>query len=97
MRKELLTDRDDLFVVHNFLSPAECDSYVARSEAVGYGAATINGPSGPVIHKGMRNNERVMLDDPALAAALWARLTPMVPGRRGTNRHSLGLNERFRF
>ena len=49
MRKELLSQRDDLFVIHDFLSPEECEGYIALSESVGYGDAPINSFNGPVV------------------------------------------------
>lgn len=96
MRKELLTDRDDIFVVHDFLTPEECERYIARSEAAGYGDAPINSLGGPVIRKDFRNNERVIIDDFSLAADLWLRLRPFVPDSRGSWK-AAALNERFRF
>jgi hypothetical protein len=97
MHKALVNNLDDVFVVRGFLSPAECEHHVARSEAVGYGDAPINTFSGPLVNKKMRNNDRVILDNPALAAELWDRLRPFVPATRGTNWHAVGLNERLRF
>jgi hypothetical protein len=96
MQKQLVNDLEDAFVIRGFLSPAECERYVALSEGVGYGDAPINTFSGPVVNKRMRNNERVMLDDPALAADLWGRLRPFVPEACGQWR-ACGLNERLRF
>ena len=96
MRKELLTARDDVFVVRDFFTPAECARYIALSEEAGYGDAPINTLAGPQVNKRMRNNERVMIDDPQLAAALWKRLAPLVPAERGSWR-ACGLNERLRF
>jgi predicted 2-oxoglutarate/Fe(II)-dependent dioxygenase YbiX len=46
--------------------------------------------------KQVRNNDRVMIDDPALAAAIWERLKPHVP-ERSQFWTPCGLNERFRF
>jgi hypothetical protein len=97
MQKELIHNLDDVFVVRGFLSPEECEHHIARSEAVGYGDATINTFSGPRINKDMRNNDRVMIDDVELAAALWERLRSFVAPKRGTNWHAAGLNERFRY
>jgi hypothetical protein len=97
MRKELLNDLEDVFVVREFLSPAECEHYIALSESIGYGDAPVNTFGGPVVNKEMRNNERVMLDDPALAAELWERLRPFVAPRRGPHWQAAGLNERLRF
>jgi hypothetical protein len=81
MQKELLTDRDDLFVIRNFCSGEDCDALIARTEEFGYGDAPIMTPAGPVVNKGMRNNERVMFDDVRLADELWIRLGPLVPER----------------
>src|SRR5262245_33222544 len=96
MQKELVNDLEDVFVVRGFLTPVECERHVAASEAAGFGDAPINTFAGQVVNKAMRNNERVMVDDPALAAGLWGRLRPFVPPRRG-GWEALGLNERFRF
>lgn len=96
MTKTLLTQRDDVFVVRNFLSPSECERYIALSEAAGYGDAPISTFAGPVMNLKMRNNNRVMIDDHASADELWAKLEPHVPSPRG-RWQACGLNERFRF
>lgn len=96
MTKTLIDGRDDVFTVHGVLTAAECADYVARSEAAGYGDAPISTFTGPVVNKKMRNNERVMVDDPATAAALWEKLRPLVPERFGSW-VAVGLNERFRY
>jgi hypothetical protein len=95
-RKELLTGRDDLFVVHDFLSPEECAHFVALSESAGFGDAPISSLSGPVMRKDIRNNDRVMIDDPRLAAEMWARLEPFLGDLKGFW-VPVGLNERWRF
>jgi hypothetical protein len=96
-RKELLADRDDLFVVHDFLSPEECERHIALSESVGYGDAPITGMGGrQVMRKDIRNNDRVILDDPQLASAMWERLRPFFPERLQFW-VPMGLNERWRF
>jgi predicted 2-oxoglutarate/Fe(II)-dependent dioxygenase YbiX len=96
MRKEFLAERDDLFVIHEFLSPEECARYIARTEGVGYGDAPISTMSGPVMRKDIRNNDRVMIDDPHLAAEMWGRLRPFFP-EWARFWIPVGLNERFRF
>jgi len=95
-RKELLTQRDDLFVIHDFLTPEECEHFIARSEAVGYGDAPITTLGGPVIRKDIRNNDRVMIDDVPLAHAMWERLKPFFD-ECGGFWLPVGLNERWRF
>ena len=95
MEKVLLTPRDDIFVVRHFLSADECEALVRRAEEIGFDEATVNAFGGStVVNKGMRNNERVMIDDFALAAELWSKLEALVPDRHGG---AAGLNERFRF
>jgi predicted 2-oxoglutarate/Fe(II)-dependent dioxygenase YbiX len=96
MRKEFPTDRDDLFVVHDFLTASECRQHIERSEAAGYGDAPITTIGGPVMLKEVRNNDRVMIDDAPLERSLWERLQPLVPEREGSWT-PVGLNERFRF
>lgn len=96
MRKELVCDRDDIFVIRGFLSAEEYERHIAASEAAGYGDAPITTAAGPVMDKRVRDNERLMIDNPALAADLWERLRPFVPESRGSW-HAAGLNERFRF
>src|SRR6478735_1004453 len=89
MDKELL-DGEDVFVIHGFLPREVCDRLIARSEAIGYEAATV----GDVLITGVRNNARVVLDDPDLAE-LWARAGPFMPQVGGWE--PVGLNDRFRF
>jgi hypothetical protein len=96
VEKTFIEGRDDVFTVRGALTPDECAEYVARSEAAGYGDAPINTFAGPVVNKRMRSNDRVMVDDPATAAALWERLRPLVPGRHGSW-VAAGLNERLRY
>jgi hypothetical protein len=96
MRKELLTPRDDVFVVHDFLSADECQLYVALSETAGYGDAPITTFDGPVMRKDVRNNDRVMIDDVRMADALWERLKLFLPERTQCW-VPVGLNERLRF
>jgi predicted 2-oxoglutarate/Fe(II)-dependent dioxygenase YbiX len=86
---------DDVFVVHDFLSADECRHLITASEAAGYADAPVSGPGGPVMHKSMRNNDRVMIDDGRLAAELFARLGPFLPPHPFWR--AVGLNERFRY
>jgi predicted 2-oxoglutarate/Fe(II)-dependent dioxygenase YbiX len=95
MEKKLLTEREDVFTIEGFLTPDECKQYIARAEAIGFGDAPINGPSGPIMNKRMRNNSRVILDDFDLAAHLWGRIAPFMPEHDFWEAD--GLNERFRF
>lgn len=87
---------DDLrvFTVTNLLSPEECAGFIRLAEAHGFEQAPIGGTS--VVNLEVRNNGRILHDDPALAASLWERLAPWMPPRWGAH-HAAGLNERFRY
>jgi hypothetical protein len=82
-------------IVEDALPPEVCDRMVARIETEGPDSATISTAAGDVMDKGMRNNDRVIFDDPALAADLFARTREIVPEtlHKGV---SIGYNERFR-
>jgi hypothetical protein len=92
MRKELLTDRDDLFVIHDFLTPDECRHYIALSESVGYVDAPITTLAGFVMRKDIRDNARVIHDDVKLAADMWERLEPHMPDRVSSGSRSALTN-----
>jgi predicted 2-oxoglutarate/Fe(II)-dependent dioxygenase YbiX len=94
--QKLCLDADQIFTIANFLSPDECAQHIARSEAAGFDDAPITTAAGFVMRKDVRDNLRVMFDDLALAADLYARLQPFMPAKRLVWRVH-GLNERFRF
>lgn len=95
MRKEQLSD-DDIFLIHGFFTPDECAEHIRLSEAAGYDDAPISTGRGAVIRKDVRNNDRVMIDDPTLAAVLFARAEPLLPANFLVWK-PVGLNERFRY
>ena len=70
--------------------------YIALSELSGFGDAPITSFSGPVMRKDIRNNDRVMIDDPRIAETIWERLKPFFP-ERVQFWLPVGLNERWRF
>jgi len=84
-----------VFSVAALMSPAECEQMVARIAALGPSAAPITTARGFVHAPKIRNNTRVMFDDMALAADLFARVRPSLPGSL-FGRRPVGLNERFR-
>jgi len=83
-------------LVPGFLSPEECRALIARAEAQGFRSASPDYPPS------YRNNDRLVLDEPRLAAALLERLRPHLPAGReltGEPRPAWrvsGLNERLR-
>lgn len=87
---------DQIFTVADFYTPAECAAAIELAEGSGFADAPINSSFGPEIRKDVRNNERVMIDDPILAAALYARIGDYVPRQLG-EWTVCGVNERFRY
>lgn len=85
-----------IFAIKDFLSPSECLAHIERAERIGFAEAPITTSLGFMLNKDVRDNDRVMLDDPDLAASLWERAAVYMP----TPLYGwtvCGLNERFRY
>ncbi len=87
---------DDIFLIRGFLTPDECRRHIDLTEAAGYEDAPISSGRGFVMAKSIRNNDRVMIDDPALAAELFERARPLLPPNFLVWT-PVALNERFRY
>jgi prolyl 4-hydroxylase len=87
---------DGLFLLKGVLSHQECEHYVARAESIGFESAPITTARGFEHRPEIRNNERVIVDDPQVTTALWERVSPFVPGILN-GRPAVGLNERIRY
>jgi predicted 2-oxoglutarate/Fe(II)-dependent dioxygenase YbiX len=94
MQKHTLTDY--IFTIDGFWTHKECDDFIAKSEAIGYEAATVETESGQKIVTAVRNNNRVIYRDYELADLLWQQLQPFAPTQIGYSK-AAGLNELFRF
>jgi 2OG-Fe(II) oxygenase superfamily len=89
-------DGDLIFVIRDFTTPLECDAFIAKSEKIGYEEATINTAAGVVMDKDIRDNSRLVQDDPEMAARLGRQAEPFLPS--GIENWQLtGFNERFRY
>lgn len=86
----------DAFIIENYLSAAMCQHYIALGEEMGYQPSEVNFQGGSRRADEVRNNDRVIFDDPALAATLFERARPMLPDVIGQGKLA-GFNERFRF
>lgn len=88
-----------LFTQPDVLSAAECFAWITAAERRGFTDAPITTARGFVHAPEVRNNTRVMLDDPAAAAALWRKVEARVgPERTPAGTWApVGLNERLRF
>ncbi len=91
MKREFI-DSFRIFVIHDFLSPTECERHVKRSEALGYETFTIDGE---VFH-GYRDNARLIVDDADLAVTLWQSAAEHLPSSVESQPPS-GFNPRFRY
>lgn len=69
---------EQAFLLENFLSPQECQWQLNRSESIGYAQATITTTEGQKMIKGIRNNQRIVVDDADLANMFWERVSPFV-------------------
>lgn len=95
MQKQIIVP-DRILTIENFFSPEECAHYIQVSESIGFDAASITTKSGQMMHPEIRNNSRVILDDPQLAETLWQRVKLFVPSPL-FKREAISLNERWRF
>lgn len=85
-----------IWTIADFLSERECDDLLLFSERLGYEEATVSLRTGAQMMKGLRNNERLLYEDSALAEKYWAKLAPFCPARID-DVVAAGLNEQFRF
>jgi hypothetical protein len=87
---------DQAFVIHQFLTLAECDGYTQLSEQIGYEEATVSIDGGQQMIKGIRNNYRLIYTDEELATRLFERAQAFIPSTI-ENQEVVGFNEQFRF
>ena len=88
---------DDLvFELPGFLPHDVCDSWIADIEAEGFEPALVNGVHGATRRPDIRDNDRLIRDDPQTAEALCKTLHPYL-SKTFRKRQLVGLNERFRF
>ena len=83
------------FCIDGVYSAEECQQTIAWAEAQGFDAAPVTTGMGFVHLPSVRNNTRVMVDDPERMAELWERVAEHIPETLGPWR-AHGLNERIR-
>lgn len=96
MHKQSLSPRDDVFAIHDLLTPSECQRFIQSAEQQGFEAALVNTALGQIRVADVRNNDRLIVDDPDLAQEWWSRCGALFPPGFG-RWTACGLNERFRF
>ena len=83
--------------VPSFFSKEECEDHINSSEDKGYGEALVRTRGkGEAVDKEVRDNDRVILDSPELAAELYERVKEHLP-QNIDGWVPNGLNERFRY
>jgi prolyl 4-hydroxylase len=85
-----------IYKIVDVLTALECEQYIAAAESSGFDNATIARAGSETIDRRVRNNDRVISDDPAFADALWQRVQPCMPSHM-MGRRLVGLNPRLRF
>lgn len=95
MEKERL-DGDQIFLIHDFLTEDECQSYIALSEELQYDDAPISTAGGFVMRKDIRNNARVIYDNEECAKLLFEKAAIHLPSEWFVWK-LFEFNERFRF
>jgi len=93
---EMIWRANNIGTMADFLSAAECDDYIRLGESRGFEDAPVTTAQGMVIMKDVRNNDRVMFDDPERAQALYARLSVYLSPLFQKKWTPVGLNERLR-
>jgi len=86
---------ENIFFVKNFLTSDECDYHIKFGNNKGFEEAKVGIEGSQVMHKGIRNNERLLFKDLELAETLWERVKTLIPEKMENYKVS-GLNEMFR-
>ena len=66
-------------VIEDFVDIAICDELAQRIDALNPEVAPVTTHRGPVMRLDIRNNERVIFEDAALAQSLFERIASLVP------------------
>lgn len=85
-----------VLTVGSVLSADECAALIDRIETMEPEPAPVSTGRGSVMMPELRNNDRVMFDDPLLASLLLRRVQTQVPPRLETDWVLSGANERLR-
>jgi predicted 2-oxoglutarate/Fe(II)-dependent dioxygenase YbiX len=92
---ELDLEKPLIFELPAVFTAAECDRWIERIQSAGTELATINTKHGNEVDSQIRNNRRVIFDDPEWAHELFERVKDQVP--QEIHEMSLaGVNERLR-
>ncbi|XP_047953143.1 uncharacterized protein LOC125204124 isoform X3 [Salvia hispanica] len=86
---------DDLITIQNYLTSAESKAFRDAAEAIGF---VHQGSLGPTMGEAYRDNDRIAVNDPALAEAIWsAGLNKFFSDFKIRGKVAVGLNPNIRF
>ncbi|KAL8519423.1 hypothetical protein ACS0TY_010383 [Phlomoides rotata] len=86
---------DDLITFRNYLTSAESKAFIDAAETIGF---THQGSLGPTWGEAYRDNDRISVDDPVLAEAIWdAGLNKFFSDFKIRGKVAVGLNPNLRF
>lgn len=88
-------DQPYIVQVREAMTAVECADLIQRIESLDPKVATINTLGGTQVNRDVRNNDRVIFDDQALADRVLARIGDKAP-QNIHGRTLVGANERFR-
>jgi len=84
------------FSLYGFETEAFCKALIRRSEDMEYSEASIQTGTGAQINKSVRNNDRIIFEDSALADSIWSILASQ-NFQVEAGWEAAGLNRRFSF
>lgn len=87
---------ENVWLIKNFLTEAECENLITFSEYKGYTEAEVSIEGASKMMKNIRNNDRLIYTDEIWAAKYWEKLKEYCP-KNIENWEAIGLNEKFRF
>ncbi|XP_059629391.1 uncharacterized protein LOC132271902 [Cornus florida] len=84
----------DLFTVQNFFTSAESKAFVKAAESIGF---VHQGSLGPTKGEAYRDNDRISVNDPVLAEAIWeSGLNKLLSDFKIRGKVAVGLNSNIR-
>lgn len=93
---EIISPAPHIYQLRQFFTADECREHIALSEAASFSGATVQTGSGQRRVEQVRNNDRAIIFNTAMAQSLWKRLAAFAPEKIG-NSVATGLNEMFRY
>ncbi|GER27050.1 oxidoreductase [Striga asiatica] len=86
---------DDLITIPNYLTSAESKAFINAAELIGF---VHQGSLGPTMGEAFRDNDRISVNDPILAEAIWeAGLNKLFSDFKIRGKVAVGLNPNIRF